>query len=92
VVRALGRRAEPHYFYHKRGMGCGSQLDIPENLASLCALCHHAAEIVRPSRNAPEGGPVTKAVLLGLVARREGWEEAALASWLDLLGRATARQ
>jgi hypothetical protein len=73
-------------------MGCASQLDIPENLVSLCALCHHAADNVRPSRDAPERGPVTKAVLLGLVARQEGWEEAALESWLDLLGRATARQ
>jgi hypothetical protein len=73
-------------------MGCSSQLDIPENLVSLCALCHHAAENVRPSPCAPGRGPVNKAALLGLVARREGWQEAALECWLDLLGRATARQ
>jgi hypothetical protein len=66
------RRAEPHHFYHKRGMGAGSQLDIPENLVSLCALCHRAAENVRPSPNAQERGPVTREALLEIVARRGG--------------------
>ena len=85
-------RAEPHHFYHKRGMGCASQLDIPENLVSLCPWCHHAAENLRPSPNAPARGPVTKAALLKVVAQREGWREEALMQWLNLLGRATARQ
>jgi hypothetical protein len=85
-------RAEPHHFYHKRGMGCSSQLDIPENLVSLCTFCHHAAENVRPSPHAPARGPVTKHALLEVVAGRERWQEATLKCWLDLLGRATARQ
>jgi hypothetical protein len=84
-------RAQPHHFYHKRGMGGGSQLDIPENLVSLCPLCHHAAENVRPSPNAPVRGPVTREALLRLVAQREGWEEETLKCWLNLLARATAR-
>jgi hypothetical protein len=65
-------RAEPHHFYHKRGMGAGSQLDIPENLVSLCTICHRAAENLYPSANALERGPVTKEALLELLARRSG--------------------
>jgi hypothetical protein len=84
-------RAEPHHFYHKRGMGAGSQLDIPENLVSLCTLCHRAAENRCPSPNAPERGPVTREALLEIVARRERWEEEALKCWLNVLGRARAR-
>jgi hypothetical protein len=84
-------RAEPHHFYHKRGMGAGSQLDIPENLVSLCRLCHHAAENLRPSATALTRGPVTREALLKVVAQREGWEEQTLKCWLNLLGRATAR-
>jgi hypothetical protein len=72
-------------------MGAASQLDIPENLVSLCTLCHHAAENVRPSRNAPVRGSVTRGALLEVVARREGWGQESLERWLDLLGRATAR-
>jgi hypothetical protein len=72
-------------------MGAGSQLDIPENLVSLCALCHRAAENVRSCPNAPERGPVTKEALLEIVARREKWEEKALKCWLSVLGRARAR-
>jgi hypothetical protein len=73
-------------------MGAGSQLDIPENLVSLCRWCHHAAENVRPSLHASGRGPVTREALLQVVAQREGWEEEALKCWLNLLGRATARQ
>jgi hypothetical protein len=84
-------RAEPHHFYHKRGMGAASQLDIPENLVSLCNICHRAAENLRPSANAPLRGPVTRDALLEIVARRERWEETALKCWLTVLGRARAR-
>jgi hypothetical protein len=72
-------------------MGAGSQLDIPENLVSLCTLCHRAAENLRPSPNAPERGPVTREALLEIVARRERWEEESLKCWLNVLGRARAR-
>jgi hypothetical protein len=73
-------------------MGAGSRLDIRENLISLCTLCHHAAENLRPSPCAVARGPVTREVLLKVVAQREGWEEEALKCWLNLLGRATARR
>ncbi len=84
-------RAEPHHYYHKRGMGAGSQLDIPENLVSLCTLCHRAAENLRPSAHAPERGLVTREALLAIVARRERWEAEALECWLNALGRARTR-
>lgn len=35
---------DPHHAFWKRGMGGGTRLDLPENLAALCRRCHTTAE------------------------------------------------
>ncbi len=35
---------DPHHAFIKKGMGGGSQIDVPENLASLCRVCHSIVE------------------------------------------------
>lgn len=55
--------SDPDHWFFARGMGAGGQLDVPENLLTLCRRCHDLRH--------QEGRP-SKEVLLLIVARREG--------------------
>lgn len=68
----------PHHYFFRRGMGGGSQMDHPLNLASLCAVCHEDCH----------WGRVTKWDLLAVVAAREGLQQADVEEKLYALRRA----
>ncbi len=71
-----------HHFYAK-GMGGGSQLDIPENLLPLCVECHDKAH----------WGKIERPELLRLIAARLGKtpEECQQVIWDTLARRKESR-
>lgn len=75
-----GRRVyplDPHHAFLKRGMGGGSRLDVPENLAALCRICHHECETQTAVAD----------TVRRIVAKRHGLTTAVIREWLDLVNR-----
>lgn len=71
-----GRRVyplDPHHAFIKRGIGGGSRLDVPENLAALDRLCHGKAE------HSTEFNEQVQAV----VAKRVGASADDIRTWLQ---------